>query len=81
MVVRKDPGLTEQALLDHCRLHLTGYKVPRFVEFSAEPLPKSAIGKMLRRQVRDASRTSTTVAAPALAADGGAAGDSTAPPA
>jgi long-chain acyl-CoA synthetase len=81
VVVRQDPGLTEQALLAHCRLHLTGYKVPRIVEFSTVPLPKSAIGKVLRRQVRDASRTPTTVAAPALAADGGAAVDSTTPPA
>ena len=56
VVVRKDPALTEQVLLAHCRLHLTGYKVPRVVEFSAVPLPKTAIGKILRRQVRDASR-------------------------
>jgi len=56
VVVRSDPGLTEQALLAHCRLHLTGYKVPRYVEFSAEPLPRTAIGKVLRRQIRESSR-------------------------
>jgi long-chain acyl-CoA synthetase len=55
VVVRSDPALTAQVLLDHCRQHLTGYKMPRFVEFSEEPLPKSNIGKILRRQVREAS--------------------------
>ena len=53
-VVRKDPKLTEQALLEHCRKNLTGYKVPRIIEFRTEPLPKSNIGKILRRQLRDA---------------------------
>ena len=52
VVVRKDPGLTEQALLAHCRQHLTGYKVPSFVEFRTEPLPKSNLGKILRRELR-----------------------------
>ena len=55
VVVRSDATLTAQALLDHCRQHLTGYKMPRFVEFSDVPLPKSNLGKILRRQVRDAS--------------------------
>ena len=41
VVVRSDAALTAQALLDHCRQYLTGYKMPRFVEFSEEPLPKS----------------------------------------
>lgn len=52
VVVRKDPALTEEALLAHCRLHLTGYKVPKIVEFRTEPLPKSNLGKILRRQLR-----------------------------
>ncbi len=56
VVVRRDEGLTEQALLEHCRLHLTGYKLPRVVEFSSEPLPKTNLGKILRRQLRDAAR-------------------------
>jgi long-chain acyl-CoA synthetase len=55
-VVKADPALTEQALLEHCRQHLTGYKVPRIVEFRSEPLPKSNIGKILRRQLRNAPR-------------------------
>ena len=54
IVVRQDATLTEQALLDHCRKHLTGYKVPRIVEFRREPLPKSNLGKILRRQLREA---------------------------
>ena len=55
VVVRRDPGLTEQAILEHCRQHLTGYKIPRIVEFSSEPLPKTNLGKILRRQLRDAA--------------------------
>jgi len=53
VVVRKDPALTEGELLAHCKQHLTGYKVPRIVEFRSEPLPKSNIGKILRRELRD----------------------------
>jgi long-chain acyl-CoA synthetase len=56
VVVRYDPALTEKALLDHCRQHLTGYKVPKMVEFRSEPLPKSNLGKILRRQLRDEAR-------------------------
>jgi long-chain acyl-CoA synthetase len=55
VVVRKDPTLTGADLLDHCRLHLTGYKVPRVVEFRSEPLPKTNIGKILRRELREAA--------------------------
>ena len=51
-VVRKDPALTAEALIAHCRLHLTGYKVPRRVEFRPE-LPKTNVGKILRRLLRD----------------------------
>jgi long-chain acyl-CoA synthetase len=54
-VVRKDPNLSEEALLAHCREHLTGYKCPREVEFRTE-LPKSNVGKILRRQLRDEAR-------------------------
>ena len=53
VVVRKDPTLTAEALLEHCRKHLTGYKVPKIVEFRSEPLPKTNIGKILRRQLRE----------------------------
>jgi len=52
VVVRRDPALTEEALLEHCREQLTGYKLPRIIEFSEEPLPKSSIGKILRRELR-----------------------------
>jgi long-chain acyl-CoA synthetase len=55
VVLKKDEALTEQELLEHCRRHLTGYKLPRIVEFSREPLPKTNLGKILRRQLRDAS--------------------------
>lgn len=51
-VVKKDPGLTEQALIDFCRERLTGYKIPRQVEFRDE-LPKTAVGKILKRALRD----------------------------
>lgn len=53
VVVRKDPALTEQDLLAHCRQHLTAYKVPKVIEFRNEPLPKSNLGKILRRQLRE----------------------------
>jgi long-chain acyl-CoA synthetase len=52
VVVRKDPGLTAGALIEHCRKSLTGYKVPRYVEFRAA-LPHSNTGKILRRALRE----------------------------
>ena len=52
VAVRKNPELSEQDLIDHCRIHLTGYKVPKKVEFTDE-LPKSNVGKILRRELRD----------------------------
>ena len=54
-VVKKDESLTEEALLAHCRANLTGYKCPREVEFRRE-LPKSNVGKILRRELRDEAR-------------------------
>ncbi len=51
-VVRKDPDLTEKALRDYCKEQLTGYKVPRVVTFMEE-LPKTNVGKILRRELRD----------------------------
>jgi long-chain acyl-CoA synthetase len=52
VVVKKDPALTEVELMAHCRKHLTGYKVPKIIEFRDEPLPKTGLGKILRRQLR-----------------------------
>ena len=57
VVVRKEPALTEAEVLAHCKRHLTGYKMPRLVEFRSEPLPKTNIGKILRRELRDGGTT------------------------
>ncbi len=51
-VVKKDPSLTEQAVMEFCKKELTGYKRPKFVEFRKE-LPKTNVGKILRRALRD----------------------------
>ncbi|MCX7174254.1 MAG: long-chain fatty acid--CoA ligase [Proteobacteria bacterium] len=51
-VVKKDPNLTVEALIAFCRDSLTGYKVPHLVEFRTE-LPKTNVGKILRRALRD----------------------------
>jgi long-chain acyl-CoA synthetase len=51
-VVRKDPNLTAEQLLDFCKHELTAYKKPKFIEFRDE-LPKTNVGKILRRQLRD----------------------------
>jgi len=51
-VVRKDPSLTEEQLIEHCRGALTGYKVPKRVYFRDE-LPKTNVGKILRRELKD----------------------------
>jgi len=52
-VVRRDPALTEADVREWCARHLTNYKRPRFVEFRGD-LPKSNVGKILRRELRDA---------------------------
>ena len=51
-VVKKDPNLTAQQVIDHCRSELTGYKVPKHVYFRQD-LPKTNVGKILRRALRD----------------------------
>ena len=51
-VVKKDQSLTEKELLEHCRIGLTGYKMPKSVEFRKE-LPKTNVGKILRRKLRE----------------------------
>lgn len=54
-VVKKDPSLTEEEVIKHCKEHLTGYKVPKYVEFKTE-LPKTNVGKILRRELREANK-------------------------
>ncbi|MEF1191581.1 long-chain-fatty-acid--CoA ligase FadD, partial [Vibrio parahaemolyticus] len=51
-VVKRDPSLTKEEVIAHCRQHLTGYKVPKLVEFR-EDLPKTNVGKILRRVLRE----------------------------
>jgi long-chain acyl-CoA synthetase len=51
-VVKKDPSLTKEVLDAYCHRELTGYKRPKYIEFRAE-LPKSNVGKILRRELRD----------------------------
>ena len=55
-VVKKDESLTRDELRQHCRQHLTGYKIPKDIEFRDE-LPKSNVGKILRRVLRDEELT------------------------
>jgi long-chain acyl-CoA synthetase len=52
VIVRKDPSLTKEQVIEHCRKNLTGYKIPKIVEFWKE-LPKTNVGKVLRREVKD----------------------------
>ncbi|MGI2118265.1 long-chain-fatty-acid--CoA ligase FadD [Shewanella oncorhynchi] len=54
-VVAKDKSLTAEDIIKHCRIHLTGYKVPKLVEFRDE-LPKTNVGKILRRELRDEAK-------------------------
>ena len=70
VVVKRSPGLTEESLRAYCKEHLTGYKRPRHIEFAQE-LPKTNVGKILRRALRD--RFSSTGVAGAIV---GAAGRS-----
>jgi len=53
-VASSDPALTKDALIDHCKQYLTNYKVPKQIEFRPE-LPKTNVGKILRRALRDSS--------------------------
>jgi long-chain acyl-CoA synthetase len=52
VIVRKDPDLTKEAVIEHCKTQLTGYKLPRHVEFR-DALPKTPVGKVLRRDLRE----------------------------
>ena len=55
VIVKKDPALTEATVRAFCEANLTGYKRPRVVEFRAD-LPKTTVGKVLRRELREARR-------------------------
>ena len=61
-VVRRDPNLTEAALMAYCKEQLTGYKKPKYIEFREE-LPKTNVGKILRRMLRDEQPGATKKAA------------------
>ena len=50
-IVKKDPALTEEQVIEHCKEQLTNYKRPKFIEFRTE-LPKTNVGKILRRELR-----------------------------
>ena len=52
VIVKKDPALTEQTVRDYCHANLTGYKRPKVIEFRSE-MPKTPVGKILRRELRD----------------------------
>jgi len=52
--VKKDPNVTEADVRAYCEANLTGYKRPKIVEFRTE-LPKTPVGKILRRELRDKS--------------------------
>ena len=66
-VVRKDPGLTADQLMDFCKQQFTGYKKPKYIEFRDE-LPKTNVGKILRRALRDEQREQQPENKPAQAA-------------
>ncbi|MDM0065789.1 long-chain-fatty-acid--CoA ligase [Variovorax sp. J31P207] len=55
VIVKKNPDLTEAEVRAHCRANLTGYKQPRVIEFRTD-LPKTPVGKILRRELRDAQK-------------------------
>ncbi|WP_053842834.1 long-chain-fatty-acid--CoA ligase [Paracidovorax avenae] len=55
VIVRKDPELTEAHVREFCKSNLTGYKQPRVIEFR-ESLPKTPVGKILRRELRDSKK-------------------------
>jgi long-chain acyl-CoA synthetase len=59
IVVKKDQNLTVDEVIAHCKKNLTSYKVPKQVELRTEPLPKTSIGKILRRVLRDEQQHKT----------------------
>ena len=55
VIVKKDASLTEMTVREYCKANMTGYKQPKIIEFKVE-LPKTAVGKILRRELRDAPK-------------------------
>jgi long-chain acyl-CoA synthetase len=55
VIVRRDPSLTAEKVKAFCKENLTGYKLPRYIEFRTD-LPKSNVGKILRRELRDSAK-------------------------
>ena len=62
-VVKRDPALTEADIRKHCEANLTGYKRPKLIEFRKE-LPKTNVGKILRRALRDEAKASAVAGKP-----------------
>ncbi|WGJ89041.1 AMP-binding protein [Achromobacter mucicolens] len=67
-VIRKDPTLDADTLIAHCRTQLTGYKVPRYIEFR-DDLPRTTVGKILRRELRPDAQGAAPANAPHAASD------------
>ncbi len=67
-VIRKDPTLDADTLIAHCRTQLTGYKVPRYIEFR-DDLPRTTVGKILRRELRPDVQGAAPANAPNAATD------------
>ena len=61
-IVKKNPGLTADEIRDYCKEYLTDYKVPKFYEFRDE-LPKTPVGKILRKALREETKEETAAAA------------------
>jgi long-chain acyl-CoA synthetase len=57
-IVKKDPSLTAEQVKAYCRENMTGYKQPKLVEFRTE-LPKTNVGKILRKELRDSPPASS----------------------
>jgi long-chain acyl-CoA synthetase len=58
VIVKKDPNLTAAMIKEHCKANLTGYKLPKIIEFR-DSLPKTNVGKILRRELRESSPASS----------------------
>jgi long-chain acyl-CoA synthetase len=64
VAVRRDPALSAEQLIEHCKKNLSAFKVPKYVSFRSDPLPKSSVGKVLRRMVEEQEMSAAPLAAP-----------------